>query len=335
MQKKYLFKIVLLYFSLNYAKLFGKFSKNLYNKLFNQYYICTMKIMLQKLPRAHGSSFLVDRYESPNFETPYHQHHELEIVLCDGGHGTKFIGNQTAAYQEGDVDFLGKNLPHWYRANDQYYSSESDKKPASLVIHFVPEIFGETFWQLPEMKKVAQFINSSKSGFSFGQTVKETIAQKMRAMLKKSASERLVALLELLQFMAETDDKTTMTADFEGTNNSKDSNRMHLILDYLMTNFKNDIGLDQLATITNMSKASLCRYFKEKTKRTLVEYINALRLDFSCTLLVQTDRLIIEICEQSGFNNLSNFNRQFVAKYGCSPKDYRRNFLNNISKGSM
>jgi hypothetical protein len=51
------------------------------------------KPLLQKLPLTFGSSFLIDRFESPYFDTPWHYHQEIEIVLCDGGFGKKFTQN--------------------------------------------------------------------------------------------------------------------------------------------------------------------------------------------------------------------------------------------------
>lgn len=101
------------------------------------------KPLLQKLPLTFGSSFLIDRFESPYFETPWHYHQEVEIVLCDGGFGKKFVGNHVSDYVEGDLAILGSNLPHWYRADDACYQHQ---KPASIVIHFLDDCFGEFFF---------------------------------------------------------------------------------------------------------------------------------------------------------------------------------------------
>ena len=109
------------------------------------------KPLLQKLPLTFGSSFLIDRFESPYFDTPWHYHEEIEIVLCDGGFGKKFVGNHVSDYAEGDLAILGSNLPHWYRADDACYQHQ---KPASIVIHFLNDCFGKDFFEAEEMTEI-------------------------------------------------------------------------------------------------------------------------------------------------------------------------------------
>ncbi len=285
-----------------------------------------MKPVLQKLPLSPGSSFHVGRYETPAFETPWHYHEEIEIVLCDGGFGKKFIGNKVLDYQQGDVDILGSNLPHWYRADEQFYVQKNSIKPASLVIHFRTENLGNLFSGLPEMKPISDMLELSKNGISFSTMAKIEIAVIMREMLQEDVTGRLINLFKVLRIMQLDTEKHILTEENMNLPTQKDSGRMGHILQYIMEHYQEPIRLETLADETAMAKSALCRYFKEKTKKTLVDYINEIRLEHACRMLRESDFPVSEIYLESGFTNLSNFNRQFMRKYRCSPLQYRKAF---------
>jgi len=151
------------------------------------------KPLLQKLPLTFGSSFLIDRFESPYFETPWHYHQEVEIVLCDGGFGKKFVGNHVSDYVEGDLAILGSNLPHWYRADDACYQHQ---KPASIVIHFLDDCFGEFFFELSEMTEIKRFLETAKLGIEFYGETRAKIQEKIQNLLKSDKVARMLGLIE-------------------------------------------------------------------------------------------------------------------------------------------
>jgi AraC-like DNA-binding protein len=104
----------------------------------------------------------------------------------------------------------------------------------------------------------------------------------------------------------------------------KDSERMIIIFDQILKNFKEPISVEDLAQKVNLTKAAFCRYFKTRTQKTFVEYLMQVRINHACKLLKETDMSVLEICYESGFNNLSNFNRQFKIRHTISPKQYRK-----------
>jgi AraC-like DNA-binding protein len=98
------------------------------------------------------------------------------------------------------------------------------------------------------------------------------------------------------------------------------------IHNFLMKNYKEDIDLEKIASIVNMAKGSLCRFFKMQMGMTLFDYLNELRIDFACKLLMDPDLNILEICLDSGYNNISHFNKQFKKRTGVTPSEYRKQF---------
>ena len=283
-----------------------------------------MEPILQRLPLSKDLSYIYERYESPLFETPWHYHEEFEIVLCDGGFGKKVIGNHTSEYNEGDVILIGSKLPHWFSADETFYVNEVFPRPASIVIQFRLDSFGESFFDLVEMTAVRLLLEKAKFGLEFHGKVKAQIAEIVKENIHKTGLEKFRSLFEILQRMAESKEQKTLSEiGMEGIS-KKDSERMIIIFDQILKNFKEPISVEDLAQKVNLTKAAFCRYFKARTQKTFVEYLLQVRINHACKLLKETDMSVLEICYESGFNNLSNFNRQFKIRHNISPKQYRK-----------
>ena len=279
------------------------------------------KPLLQKLPLTFGSSFLIDRFESPYFDTPWHYHEEIEIVLCDGGFGKKFVGNHVSDYAEGDLAILGSNLPHWYRADDACYQHQ---KPASIVIHFLNDCFGKDFFEAEEMTEIKYFLKTANLGIEFYGQTRTKIQEKIQCLLKADKVARMLGLIEILHLMSVTKEYRFLSENAIVGVSKKDSERMNEVFNYVLKNFKNDINLSEIANKTRFSEAAFCRYFKLRTQKTFVEFVNEIRIESACKLLAENDLNILEICYESGFKNLSNFNRQFRRYTKNNPKTYRK-----------
>jgi AraC-like DNA-binding protein len=280
--------------------------------------------LLQKLPLSKDSSYIYESYVSPNFETPWHYHEELEIVLLDQGHGKKIIGNHTSEYKQNDLFFLGSNLPHWFRADDSYYEEPSSIKPSSLVIQFRKDSFGEGFFSLTEMKRVNEFFEKSKNGIEFYGATKQKIKQILEENIHTDGLRRLIVLLDLIHIMINSKEYHILSDIGMVGVSIKDTERMNIIFDYIFNRFKEDIDLNLLSDKVGMSSAAFCRYFKSRTQKTFIEYLNEIKISHACKLLRETDQTIVQICYDSGFNNLSNFNRHFRKITHTNPHSYRK-----------
>src|SRR6187551_2733123 len=107
-----------------------------------------MKPIIEKLPLEENSSFVAKTHATPQFEVPWHQHIENELILFTAGEGTSYIGNYVGEFKTGDVFFLGSNLPHTFqKANAQLYTS-------AVVVHFKEDFWGSAFLQLPELRSI-------------------------------------------------------------------------------------------------------------------------------------------------------------------------------------
>ena len=114
---------------------------------------------------------------------------------------------------------------------------------------------------------------------------------------------------------------STSYAKFDG---GQESRRILDVQDYITLHYAEQISLGELAKLAEMSPTSFSRFFKLRTGKNVTDFIIDYRLGLAVRLLVDTNRNISEICYGCGFINLSNFNRIFRKKKGCSPKEFRQ-----------
>lgn len=278
-----------------------------------------MKPHIQKLPLSEHSSFVADKFITPYFETPWHYHDEYELVLIILGKGKQFIGNHVSDYEEGSLTFLGPNLPHFFRKD------EANASGGSLVIHFKEEFLGKQFSMIPEMQKIKLSFEKSRMGLQiFGKT-REIIIDKMNQMLRLQGIERLICLLSVLSVIADSNEYELLSSPEIIGQNCKDSDRLNKVFNYVMTHFKEEIQLEEVAEIANMSYSGFCRYFKNRTKKNFSLFVNEIRIGYACKRLMETEISISNVCFESGFNNMTNFNEQFKKIVKCTPYQFQRN----------
>ena len=116
------------------------------------------------------------------------------------------------------------------------------------------------------------------------------------------------------------------TSSYAKVEVESDSRRVLKVKNFIAKNYMDEIRLSTLAEIAGMSPSAFSRFFKLHTGRNLSDYIIEQRLGYASRLLVDTTDSIAEISYKSGFNNLSNFNRVFKKRKGCSPSEFRENY---------
>jgi len=278
---------------------------------------------IQKLPLSEQSSFLADTFITPYFETPWHYHSEYELVLIIKGSGKRFVGNHVSDYQMGNLTFMGPNLPHLFR------KEKSNEQGGSLVIHFKEEFLGNDFHLIPEMQKIKLLFERSKMGIDINGNTRDEIDRQMNKIIGLRGMGRLICLLDLLAMLADSPDYELLSNPDLSWENNKDSDRLNKVFNYLMTHFTEDIQLEKVAELANMSYSGFCRYFKNRTKKTFSHFVNEIRIGYACKRLMESDvASISNICFESGFNNLTNFNEQFKKIVKVTPHQFKR--LNKI-----
>ncbi|WP_309994624.1 AraC family transcriptional regulator [Arcicella sp. BE140] len=281
--------------------------------------------VFQKLPLATGSSFVINRYQSPNFETPWHFHEEYELVYCEKGFGNKFIGDSFSTYQEGEIAFIGKNVPHLFKADDSFYQADASIKPSSIVIQFSEDFLGKEFFNSPEMASMKKILLLSMNGLVILGDTKEKIKQVMIEMLDLGNIGRFAKLIEIFTLLSIGQELQPISVNIISGININDSLKMNKVLEYTLLHFKDDISIAEVASLSNLSESAFCRYFKSRTQKSYLSFVIEMRLNESGRILRESNKSILEICYECGFKNLSNFNRLFRKQFNQNPMEYRKN----------
>ncbi len=279
-----------------------------------------MKATLEKIEPVFGNSFTIRQFTDGSAKPFWHFHPEYEIVYISNGRGKRHIGDHISYYQDGDLIFLGPNLPHFA------FTEELKEAHVEIVVQMKADFLGREFWQKPEMQAISSLFERSHQGLTFFGATKQIIGQRLINMMQLNSFDRLLELLSILNVMATSEDYNMLNANgLAVAVSSQDHERMETIYKYVQDRFQAEASLDEVAQAVSMTVPAFCRYFKKLTRKTFTEFVNEIRIAHACRLLSDEHLSIAAVSFESGFNNLSHFNKQFKNITGESPRVYRKN----------
>lgn len=277
-----------------------------------------MKLLVEKLPLADNTSFVARTHRTPHFEVGWHQHEEYELILFTEGEGMSFVGNDIGTFQKGDVFFLGSNLPHTFQ------KSSADLITSAVVVHFTDSFWGRDFLQIPECRQVRNLLEHSSLGLKIGEAAKEKLQPLIQSLEHQQDFQRLVTLMECLQVLSTAPDTLALSTQEIRASNARDKDRVDRVFNHAMTHFKEPVQLAEVAALAGMTVPAFCNYFKRRTRKTYIDFINEIRIGCACNLLLNTDMSVLDVCYDSGFNSVAHFNRMFLKIKEMTPTQYRR-----------
>lgn len=275
---------------------------------------------LEYIPTSGRRSFFfkIDRDVWP----VYHFHPELDLLLVLKNTGTYISGDFIGRMEPGALFLNGPNVPHALHpaeANDEDWD-----RPALGVLQFSAKTLGEELLGREEMRVVARFLDEAARGFEFHGRTRRQAAQRIMAMPDQDELERFTSFLLLLRDLALSTERTTLASPgYRPSLRQGQIERMGRVVRYLQQRVSEPVTLDEVAAIAHLTPASFCRFFKASTGKTLVGYLHELRISVASRLLLETDLPVGEVALESGFLNLSNFNRRFREQKGVSPREFR------------
>lgn len=273
------------------------------------------------------SAVKVKLQERPHFTYPWHFHSEYELLYVIKGFGTSFVADNIAEFEAGELALMGSNLPHFYKSDASFYDTESQNKMKYIVIQFSNEFFKEAITEYPEFRLIKELLEHSMRGVCFTKELSDRAASKIFSVVESKGFERALRTLELLQFLAASNDYRFMAGElYQIENDNFVSDRLTKVMHYLNANYQSKVELKKVADVANLHPSAFCRYFKEKSGKSLSEFVNDMRISYACRLLLEGKMSVTQICYESGFNNLSNFNRIFKKHTSFTPTLYFNEF---------
>lgn len=290
-----------------------------------------MKLALQKSPIPATQAFVARYLSEPYFDPNWHFHPEYQLFVVLRGTGTRFIGDQVKPFKEGDLVFTGPNLPHLWRSDPEYFEGKEGYRTEGIVIYFQEDFLGKAFLQKEEMHRLKHLFLMAYRGFEVTGSTASKVRKMMQELLKQEGFARVIHLLEILHVLATTPSYQVLSSlGYTNTLKEADTERMNKVHAFVMKNFRNRISLEEVATIANMAPTSFSRYFKTHANKTFSDFVSEIRLGYACKLLMEDKVTISQACYESGFQTLSNFNRQFKAFTSRTPKAYKKEFSETV-----
>lgn len=290
-----------------------------------------MKPKFEVLPALGSHSFLLREFDKTAFEAPYHVHPEYELTLIIRGQGMRYIGSNMSMYTDGDLVLLGSNLPHCWKLDQQNPESTNAH---CIVIQFPAAFIGDGLFAGNELSGIKDLLQRSSAGLHFSGDAKEKAIRKMKTMVQtQDGFTRLMLFLEILHALSQSPGQEVFDRHAgKIAQSAGGTKKVNDVFTYLVENFRNDISLNEVAGMANMSPNAFCKYFKKMTRSTLMEKVLEYRLSYARQQLIQTDKPISHICYDSGFKDISYFNKTFKARTKFTPLNYRRKFLREMEE---
>ncbi len=248
----------------------------------------------------------------------WHFHPEVEICLTVKSEGKRFVGNDISDYQSGDLVMFGGNLPHGYITR---------KKSEQIVIQMREDFLGKDFLEKPETIPIKELFEKAKRGLLFfGETEKQA-KQLIKKVMEAEDFLKVLALLELLNLLAHSDEKEYIVTDgFHPKTGLIELERVQIVYDYILENYQEGVSLAEASRLISMTKSSFCKFLKKHAKKTFSEIVNEIRISHACDLMIKTNKKISTIAFESGYNDTSYFSRTFKKIIKVSPKEFMERY---------
>ena len=254
----------------------------------------------------------------------WNYHPEYEVHLIRSGSGRFVVGDHVGTFRAGQVVLVGSNLPHnWISDLDPGERLEG----RDVVFQFHPQWFEDCLALLPELSAVAPLLRRARRGIEFLGSAAERAAEQLCAIGTSTGVariERIIGLLDVLATAPAEQTRSLATPWVPPGADSAGTEWIDQVLTVLAQNTDPDLRMATVAAHVGLSESAFSRAFVRATGQTYTETLAKLRIARACQLLEQTDRPVSQIAEQTGYHNLSNFNRRFLARQGLTPTQYRR-----------
>jgi len=295
-------------------------------------YFYPMKVLPFTIPVPHDRTIIVLEEELPHFYTYLHRHAEAQITWVQKGTGTLLAGNSMHAFRDGEIYLLGANLPHLFKSDPAYFQPGSKKNVKTVTIFFNPSGKLAALFGLPEMKTVKTFVEQMQSGYKVPDSNYADIARQIEAVQQANGAEQLSLFIDLLNALGGNENLQPLTTGHSPLSmTDPEGMRIANVYNLIMHNYSSPLTLENAAMQAHLTPTAFCRYFKKHTRHTFVHFVNKVRVNEACKLLVNgSGNSIATVAYSCGFNSITNFNYVFKGITGMSPRDYVNSYSNTV-----
>lgn len=268
--------------------------------------------------------YIADRHKK-EFTYPIHNHSVYELNFVENAKGVRrIVGDSQEVIGDYDLCLItSPDLEHVWEQNECHSDDIRE-----ITVQFDFSMSDETLFGRNPYASITRMMQEAKKGLSFPLQA----IMKVYGMLDtlSSVKDGFYAIQQFLTILYELsrceNARTLASSSYAKVTVEDDSRRILKVKNFISKNYMDELRLPELASLAGMSSSAFSRFFKLHTGRNISEYIIDLRLGYAARMLVDTAKSISEIGFDCGFNNLSNFNRIFKKKKGCSPSEFRESY---------
>ncbi len=286
-----------------------------------------MKPIFARIPEITDNDVFAYRETTlPYFSTEFHFHKECQMVYILESEGKRVIGDNIETFSKDELIFLGPDIPHvWHNERFYFENDNPETRAHSIALFFDPAKLVDMLTKFGSIKEVEAFLLLSRRGVKFTGTTKDELKDMMLDIPNHDGIGRLDLLLKMLRIMSKSKEITPLaTEGYINTYHHRDNERIDRVFKFIFGNFHKDIQLDEVAKVANMNKQAFCRYFKMRTQKTFIEFVNQIRINHACKMIETRNVAISTLAYECGFNSLSNFNRFFKEVKGITPREFKK-----------
>lgn len=268
--------------------------------------------------------YIADRRKK-EFTYPIHNHEVYELNFVEHAPGVRrIVGDSNEVIGEYDLVLItSPDLEHVWEQNT--CTSDNIRE---VTIQFDIDFSNSGVFSRNPFNSMKKMMLEAQKGLCFPMDAIMRVYQQIDTL--SSIQDGYYAFIQFLTILYELSKcegaRALSSTSFAKVELPSDSRRVQKVKRFIDQNYKDEIRLTQVADIAGMSPSAFSRFFKLHTGRNLSEYVIDLRLGYACRMLVDSTHSIAEIGFSCGFNNLSNFNRIFKKRKGCSPSEFRENY---------
>lgn len=266
-------------------------------------------------------SFRAWVHDYPHTVAKWHFHPEYEVHIITASSGKFFVGDFIGDFAPGNLVLTGPNLPHNWVSN---LGAGQQVAARDLVLQFSRPFADRMLGAIPELSPLQDLLEGAARGLQFPDALGRSIIPLMRDLAQANGARRVVLMMSVLEQLASCRERRPLAGpgyDLDAQRHM--SSTINQVLSCIRQNLGGNLRESDVAELAGMSVSSFTRFFKRHTGCTFIQYQNGLRLNEACELLMCTALSVTEVCYRVGFNNLSNFNRQFLAHKGMPPSRFR------------
>ncbi|MBL7707909.1 MAG: helix-turn-helix domain-containing protein [Chitinophagaceae bacterium] len=280
-------------------------------------------ILREITPLTSSDCFTIFTRVKSEFDFPLHYHEEFELNFISNAKGARrVIGDHIAEIDDLELVLVGPNLPHVWQTH-----KSKNKKITEVTIQFHKDLFDEKLLRRNQLSYIRTMLERSVKGILFSKQTAEQLMPRFLALGQKQGFDSVLELVSILHDLSVSRNMHTLSdATFSNAELSYNSRRIEQAFEYMNQNFHKNVTLTEVSKLVSMTDVSFSRFFKTRTGITFIDSLLELRLGHASRLLIDTTQSVAEVAYNCGFNNISNFNRLFKKKKGCTPKEFRESY---------